>query len=180
MSAASDTPPPGGGYHREGGGGNGGGGITKGVESGKDRQVGKMSYSDRLKTNVRYDQRLKRNVLEITLEKTENDAAIDDVDADAIARVFKTLGIDIAKHVEGSQVHYRGRTSVISVWMMAGVSLDRFCKDVNIKVATGIMTGMIRPAGKKDVVLTVAGLDFNTPDNFVVDYLNKFGKCVHL
>ena len=32
---------------------------------------GKMSYSDRLKTNVRYDQHLKRNVLEITLEKTQ-------------------------------------------------------------------------------------------------------------
>ena len=52
------------------------------------------SYSDRLKTNVRYDQRLKRNVLEITLEKTNNDAVIDEVDAEDVARVLKTLGID--------------------------------------------------------------------------------------
>ena len=103
---------------------------------------------------------------------------MDDVEPDAIARVFKTLGIDIENQVQGSQVHYRGRTSVISVWMVAGVSLERFCKDVNIKVATGIMTGMIRPAGKKDVAVTVAGLDFNTPDNFVVDYLNKFGTVL--
>ena len=34
---------------------------------------------------------------------------------------------------------------------------------------------MIRPAGKKDVTVTVCGLDFNTPDSFVIDYLNKFG-----
>ena len=32
-----------------------------------DRNV---SYAERLKTNVRYDQRLQRNVLEISLEKT--------------------------------------------------------------------------------------------------------------
>ena len=47
--------------------------------------IGAMSYSDRLKTNVRYDQRLKRNVLEITLEKA--DPSIDiDVEHSDIAR----------------------------------------------------------------------------------------------
>ena len=34
------------------------------------------TYSESLKTNMRYDQKLKRNVLEITLEKTFNDATI--------------------------------------------------------------------------------------------------------
>ena len=37
------------------------------------------------------------------------------------------------------------------------------------------MTGMIRPAGKRDVTVSITGLDFNTPDTFVVEYLNKFG-----
>ena len=151
-------------------GGPQGGNHDKGVE----RNRGKMSYSERLKTNVRYDQRLKRNVLEITLEKTDTEADLD-VNQEAIARVFQTLGIDIASQVQGYQVQYKGRTSVISVWMAAGISLDRFCKDVSIKVGDGVMTGMIRPAGKKDVTVTVVGLDFNTPDNFVVDYMNKFG-----
>ena len=32
------------------------------------------SYSDKLKTNVNYNQRLKRNILKISLEKTEDDA----------------------------------------------------------------------------------------------------------
>ena len=66
--------------------------VSQVVSNGQD--AGK-SYSDRLKTNVRYDQRLKRNVLEITLEKTNNDAAIDEVSPEDIARVLKTLGIDI-------------------------------------------------------------------------------------
>ena len=92
-----------------------------------------MSYSDRLKTNVKYDQRLKRNLLEITLEKSNPSVDID-VDSDDIARVFKTLRIDILSQVEGSQVQYKGKTSLISVWMAAGVSLDRFGKDVSIKV----------------------------------------------
>ena len=140
-----------------------------------DGQGDGKSYSDRLKTNVRYDQRLKRNILEITLEKTNNEAVIDEVGAEDVARVLKTLGIDIVAQVLGSQVHYKGKFSIVSVWMAPGVSLDKFCKDVNIKVTPGIMTGMIRPAGKKDVTVTIDGLDFNTPDSFVIDYMNKFG-----
>ena len=161
-----DTDVPPGGGHRDKGGGD---------AHHKEAQDNKMSYSDRLKTNVRYDQRLKRNVLEITLEKTETNANIDEVDPDAIARVLKTLGIDIASQTQGYQVHFKGKISIISVWMAAGINLDRFCKEVNIKVARGVMTGMIRPAGKTDVTVKVDGLDFNTPDNFVIDYLNKFG-----
>ena len=153
------TPPPGGGGHDRGGGG----------------VRGNMNYADRLKTNVRYDQRLKRNLLEITLEKTKTEAEFNDVDPEDIERVFKTLGIDIVNQVEGYQIHYKGNISIISVWMKAGVTLDRFCKDIHIKVTESIMTGNIRPAGKKDVTVSIVGLDFNTPDNLTVDYMNKFG-----
>ena len=62
--------------------------------------------------------------------------------------------------------------------MAAGINLEGFCKDVCIKVGAGIVTGMIRPAGKKDVTFTIVGLDFNTPDPFVIDYLNKFGTVL--
>ena len=139
---------------------------------------GRMSYSDRLKANVRFDQRLKRNVLEITLEKTSIEADAE-VSQEAIAKVFKTLGINIETEVEGSQVHFKGMTSVISVWMKAGVNIERFCKDISIKVSNGVMTGMIRPAGKKDVTVSIVGLDFNTPDSFVMDYVNKFGIVIN-
>ena len=79
-----------------------------------------MSYSDRLKTNVRFDQRLKRNVLEITLAKSNAEADAE-ISVEAIAKVFNTLGIKIEMDVEGWQVHFRGMTSLISVWMKAGV-----------------------------------------------------------
>jgi hypothetical protein len=41
------------------------------------------------------------------------------------------------------------------------------------------MTGIIRPSGKKDVTVSIVGLDFNTPDTFVFEYLNKFGVVVN-
>ena len=134
----------------------------------------KLSYSDRLKTNVRYDQRFKRNILEITLEKSDPsiDIAVDEED---VARVFKTLGIEIMSQLQGYQIKYMGSFSIISVWMAPGTSLDRFCKDVSIKVADGVSTGLIKPAGKQDVMVSMVGLDFNTPDSFVVEYMNKFG-----
>ena len=133
------------------------------------------SYSERLKTNVRFDQRLKRNILEITLEKTDKEADINEVNEEDIARVLKTLGIDIVSQTQGYQVHYRGRSSTISVWMAAGINLEKFCRDINIKVIDGVITGNIRPAGKSDVTVKIEGLDFNTPDSLVLEYLGKFG-----
>ena len=166
MTETTTDPPYGGPGH------DGSGGVHDGLGPGGGQ---KLSYSERLKTNVRYDQKLKRNVLEITLEKTDTKADIDRVDDDDIARVLKTLGIDISSQTQGFQLHYKGRVSIISVWMAAGINLERFCKEVNIKVTKGVMTGMIRPAGRTDVTVKVEGLDFNTPDNFVIDYINKFG-----
>ena len=117
-------------------------------------------------------------MLEITLEKTSIEADVE-VSQEAIAKVFKTLGINIETEVIGFQVHFKGMTSVISVWMKAGVNIERFCKDISIKVSNGVMTGMIRPAGKKDVTVSIVGLDFNTPDSFVMDYVNKFGIVIN-
>ena len=155
------------------------GGESESADNGDEQVQGpfyKQSYSERLKTNVRFDQRLKRNILEVTLEKADADANLNDVLEEDIARVLRYLGIDIASQMQGYQVHYKGKVSVISVWMNAGVSLDKFCKDINIKVTNGITTGMIRPAGKTDVVVKIEGLDFNTPDNLVIEYLGKFGQ----
>ena len=159
---------------------SGGGGAVSDVHpqdtgGGRENQPQGNSYSDRLKTNVRYDQRLKRNVLEITLEKSDPSADLNEVDPGDIARVLKTLGIDIVSQTQGYQVHYKGNISIISVWMVAGISLEKFCRDINIKVIDGVMTGIIRPSGKTDVIVKVDGLDFNTPDSLVIEYLNKFG-----
>ena len=144
--------------------GDPGGGI------GNTKDKTKMSYSDRLKTNVRFDQRLKRNVLEITLEKTDKTSEFD-VDGEDVARVAKTLGIDVVSQTQGHQIQHRG--------LLSGINLDKYCKDVNIRVTNSIMTGMIRPSGKADVSVSIVGIDFNTPDKFGFDYLSKFGVIVN-
>ena len=44
--------------------------------------------------------------------------------------------------------------------------------------ASGIRVVNIRPAGKRDAVVTIKGLHPNTRDEFVLAYLNKFAKSV--
>jgi hypothetical protein len=62
--------------------------------------INPTSYANRLKTNVRYDHRLKRNVLEITVEKSDKDARID-LEPGMVARILNSISIDIGNQVEG-------------------------------------------------------------------------------
>ena len=94
-----------------------------------------------------------------------------DLDQKNVAKLLKNIGVDIKAHVEGYQIKNR----IISVWMVNGISLDRFCKEDSIKVAPGVKTGFIRPAGNREITVTIADLDFETPNTFVFEYLNKFG-----
>ena len=63
--------------------------------------------------------------------------------------------------------------------MKEGINVEKFCREDNIKVSQGIMTGMIRPAGRNDVFVTISGLDFNTPDTFIFNYLGKFDRVMN-
>ena len=85
------------------------------------------SYSEKLKTNVNYNQRLKRNVLEISLEKTEEDADLN-VGDECLERVMTSIGINLSS-VMGFQTKYRGKFIIMSVWFDPSVNLDRFLKD---------------------------------------------------
>ena len=63
--------------------------------------------------------------------------------------------------------------------MIAGLDLSKYCRDISLKVGNGnVVTGSIRPAGQRDVTVTIIGLDFNTPDGLVIDYLGKFGSVI--
>ena len=133
----------------------------------------RMSYADRLKTNVKYDQRLKRNVLEIEIEKLDkdNDMVLDQT---CVARLLRSVGMNAQTQLKGYQVLY-GRAVTLSVWCVPGVDLEKFCRAETIQVTRGVWTKNIRPAGRRDVIVTVSGLDFNTPDSLVQGYLEKFG-----
>ena len=122
-----------------------------------------------MKTNVAWDNKLKRNVPEISLDKKEDTFV--DLGQEPIHRLFRTLGINSENDVEG----YYQKSHSILVWLVNGINLDRFCKNESIRVTENIKTGFIRPAGKKEVTVTISGLDFNTPDTFIMSYLAKFG-----
>ena len=127
---------------------------------------------------MRYDQRLQRNVLEIVIEKTDKNAEIV-MNPESVARVCRSVGMDIESQVEGYQVHPSGGGNrMISVWLKENVNPERFCKEESIQVSKGVVTGAIRPAGRTDVTVSVTGLDFNTPDNLVRDYITKFGGVI--
>ena len=130
------------------------------------------SYADKLKTNIKWDNRLQRNVLEIILENDNKEFV--EINDDVIEKLFRTLGIDVKSHIEGC---FR-RSNTIFAWLVKGIDLDRFCRAESIKICNGVRTKFIRPAGKKEVTVKVSGLDFNTPDTYVREYLGKFGKVV--
>ena len=85
------------------------------------------TYSDKLKTNVNYNQRLKRNILEISLEKVEDEADLN-IGNECLERVMTSIGIDM-NLVMGFQTKYRGKFIIMSVWFDSSVNLDRFYRD---------------------------------------------------
>ena len=157
------------------------GGTSMGQDKGEgndetrngERKQNQMSYAERLKTNVKYDQRLKRNILEIEIEKLDKENEII-LNQDCVARLLRSIGMNIQTQLRGYQVIY-GRVVTLSVWCTPGVNLEMFCRTETIQVTRGVWTKNIRPAGRRDVVVTVIGLDFNTPDTLVQGYIEKFG-----
>ena len=151
-------------------------GLYRDEGGGKNQEQRKkaVSYADRLKTNIRYDQRLKRNVLDIEIEKLDRDNEII-LDQACVARLMTSIGINIKTQYQGYQVMYGRGGATISVWCVPGIDLERFCRTETIQVTRGVWTKNIRPAGRRDVVVTVSGLDFNTPDSLVKGYIEKFG-----
>ena len=124
--------------------------------------------------NVRFDQRLKRNVLDIEVEKEKTDDEMF-LDQERIAKLCLNIGMKIETEVEGYQISYRGKYGKIAVWCKEGIDITRFCRREIFQVCKGVNTKNIRPAGRPDVTVTFAGLDFNTPDTLVQEYIRKFG-----
>ena len=112
------------------------GGVQPVDPGGGTRQQQPPSYADRLKTNIKFDQRLKRNILEIVIEKSEREAEIV-LNPDTVARVFRSVGLNIETQVEGYQIQF-GRVCILSVWVEKSVNLERFCKGENIMVSKGV------------------------------------------
>ena len=93
------------------------------------------------------------------------------------ATLLKKLGLDLRPgvHMEGVQVCPNGR-GVILVTLKDDVQPENFCRyDVLQVTDTGIRSVLVKPGGKRDVVVTIKGLHPNTKDSTVLSYLTKFG-----
>ena len=138
------------------------------------KEGGLPTYADRLKTNVKFDQRLKRNILEIFIEKSDEETELV-LNQNVVARLMDSLKMNTATEMEGFQIKYTKNGAVIQVWCVQGVNIEKFCRQENIQVSRGVFARSIRPAGRRDVTVTVTGLNWNTPDSLVIEYLKKFG-----
>ena len=122
--------------------------------------------------------RLNKNVLEIVLDKDARGAF--NVSDEECYKVMKKIGLDplLGTQVEGVQICPNGR-GVILITLKEGVQIDKFCRyDVLEVTESGIRAVNVKPAGKREVVVTVKGLHPNTRDQGVIEYLNKFGRVV--
>ena len=122
--------------------------------------------------------RLNKNVLEIVLDKDARGAF--NVSDEECYKLMKKIGLDplLGAQVEGVQICPNGR-GVILITFKEGVQIDKFCRyDVLEVTESGIRAVNVKPAGKREVVVTVKGLHPNTRDQGVIDYLNKFGRVV--
>ena len=80
--------------------------------------------------------------------------------------------------VETIQICPTGR-GVILITFKQGVNLEQFSRyDVLQVTRSGVRAVHVKPAGKRDVIITIKGLHPNTKDEGVIDYLNKYGKVV--
>ena len=134
-----------------------------------------QSYSEKVKLNVNRSQRLKRKVLEINLDV---DVGVKlKLETKDVARTLSKIGIDAKSQMEGFQI-CPGNSRKIFVWLKDECDILRFCRDDSYKVTDGVKTALIKPMDKNEVSVLVKGLNFNTPDTLVKEYLNKHGKVI--
>ena len=133
---------------------------------------GGRSYAALLSSNL--PSSLKRNVLEIVLEKDTRGSF--NVGVEDCVRFLVKLGIDPRPGiVESIQICPNGR-GVVFLTLRRDIPIEKFCSHDVIEVTqSGIRAVQVKPALKRDVVVTRKGIHPNTRDDGVLDYLAKFG-----
>ena len=119
-----------------------------------------------------------KNILEVVLEKDER--GLFNVSDGEYSHLLTKLGIDPRPGVEiqSVQICPTGR-GVILITFKQGLNIDRFSRyDVFEVTNGGIRAVHVKPAGKRDVVVSIKGLHPNTRDDGVINYLGKYCKIV--
>ena len=117
-----------------------------------------------------------KNVLEVVLEKDARGSfTVTDIEC---AHMMKKLSLDPRPgvHVEEVQICPQGR-GVIFITLKKDIEITRFCRyDVIEITASGTRAVMVKPAVKREVVVTAKGIHPNRKNAVVLDYLGKFGE----
>ena len=149
-------------------------GGGRNLNSSSENSVGNgRSYAALLRSNL--PSVLNKNVLEIILEKDFSGAF--NISVDDCAKVLVKLGIDPRPgvHVESVQICPNGR-GLVNVTLRKEIPIEKFCQHDVIQVTdNGIRAVQVKPAGKRDIIVTLRGIHPNTRDDGVMDYLSKFG-----
>ena len=121
---------------------------------------------------------LDNNVLEVVLEKDSRGSF--NVSELECFNLIRMLGLNQKPGVEvlGVQICPSGR-GVIYITLKKEVEIGRYCRyDVMDVTSSGIRAVLVKPASKREVVVTLKGIHPNTCDRTVVSYLSKFGQVV--
>ena len=73
------------------------------------------------------DQRLKRNVLEVVIEKNDDETEII-LDQHVVARLMDSIKMNTAQEMKGFQIKYNRNGAILQVWCKQGVDLEKFCR----------------------------------------------------
>ena len=131
-----------------------------------------LSYANRLKTTK--FQKLNRNILEINLEKKMTQKAIS-LTCQDVAKICEIVGIQVGIQTEGYQANYSHKSIILSVWAKDGVGLERYVNDQPREYSSDLTITQVKPAHRRDVIVIITGLSFNTPDSQVSHYIESFG-----
>ena len=118
------------------------------------------------------------NVLEVVLAKDSRGSfSVSDIDCHNLMR---RLGLDMRPGVNviGVQVCPNGR-GVIYITLKKEIDVGRYCRyDVLDVSNSGVRAVLVKPAGKREAVVTMKGIHPNIKDEVVLEYLAKFGNVV--
>ena len=94
-----------------------------------------------------------------------------------IEGLFKKMDLKM-RDIETVQCVPINRPRRLFVELHAGIELGKYCRNECFRLGQGIKTGLIRPKNKREVEVLIKGLDIDTPDGAVLQYLSFFGKVV--
>ena len=138
---------------------------------GGDNSPPHNKWEARPKVSISQNERLKRNVLEINLEV---ESSVSRIETDMVAKLFQRMGLKVG--MGGDLEGYQIKRKKVMAWLVDGADLSKYCTDECFRIGPGMKTSLIKPMDRREVQVTIKGININTPDTLVFSYLSHFGR----